>query len=142
MESMVTSPSPTRAEVNDVFNTLMDGADGLVLAAETAVGAYPVAATSMVRSIMGEFENSRRWQQVDYSPAPISMLVEPHGGCLVNREALRANRQELLNLKRLRVQVHRLDGLRSNCTGELILPSEDSWEQEELDSVPPHQSLA
>ena len=41
--SMVTSPHPTRAEVNDVYNTLIDGADGLVLAAETAIGAYPVA---------------------------------------------------------------------------------------------------
>src|SRR5690606_27715746 len=38
-----------------------------------------------------------------YSPAPISLLVEPHGGCLVNREALSSNRHELLGLKRLAV---------------------------------------
>jgi pyruvate kinase len=101
MESMVTSPHPTRAEVNDVYNTLIDGADGLVLAAETAIGAFPVASASMVRRVIGEFEKSWGRQDDNYSPAPISLLVEPHGGCLVNREALSANRHELLSLKRL-----------------------------------------
>ena len=104
MESMITSPHPTRAEVNDVYNTLIDGADGLVLAAETAVGAYPVACAAMVRRIIGEFETSWGRQALDYSPAPISLLVEPHGGCLVNQEAFSANRHELLNLKRLVVR--------------------------------------
>ncbi|HEX6283883.1 MAG TPA: pyruvate kinase [Pyrinomonadaceae bacterium] len=104
MESMVTSPNPTRAEVNDVYNTLKDGADGLVLAGETAIGDFPVAAASMVRRLIGEFENNRRWQRINYSPAPMSLLVEPHGGCLVNREALWANRHELLGLKKLVVK--------------------------------------
>jgi pyruvate kinase len=134
MESMVTAPTPTRAEVNDVFNTLEDGADGLVLAAETAVGAYPVAATSMVRSIIGEFENSCRWQSIDYSPAPISMLIEPHGGCLVNREALRANRQELLNLKRLKVQHTDLMDCAQIANGTYS-PLRGFMTKEELDSV-------
>ncbi len=104
MESMVTSPHPTRAEVNDVYNTLIDGADGLVLAAETAIGAYPVASVSMVRRIIEEFGKSWGRHDGNYSPAPISLLVEPHGGCLVNREALSANRHELLSLKRLVVK--------------------------------------
>lgn len=134
MESMVTLPSPTRAEVNDVFNTLRDGADGLVLAAETAVGAYPVAAASMVRNIIGEFENSCRWQSVGYSPAPISLLVEPHGGCLVNREALRANRQELLNLKRLKVRSTDLMDCAQIANGTYS-PLRGFMNKEELDSV-------
>ena len=104
MESMVTSPHPTRAEVNDVYNTLIDGADGLVLAAETAIGAYPVASVSMIRQIIEEFDKSWGRHDSNYSPAPISLLVEPHGGCLVNREALSANRHELLSLKRLVVK--------------------------------------
>ena len=41
LESMVSNLSPTRAEVNDIYNTLKDGADALVLAAETAIGSYP-----------------------------------------------------------------------------------------------------
>lgn len=58
LESMVTSRAPTRAEVNDVINTLMDGADGLVLAAETAVGKYPVEAARMVSALLREYRGS------------------------------------------------------------------------------------
>ena len=55
---MVTRKSPTRAEVNDVVSTLLMGADGLVLAAETAIGSYPVEAVAMVRRLIDE---SKMW---------------------------------------------------------------------------------
>lgn len=58
LESMVTSPFPTRAEVNDIFNTLNDGASGLVLAAETAIGSYPVDCAIMVSKIIKQFTDS------------------------------------------------------------------------------------
>jgi len=87
MESMVTLPYPTRAEVNDVYNTLVDGADGLVLAAETAVGSYPIGCASMVVRITREFEN----RHVDLAPAaptaPMSLLIEPLGGTLARPTA-------------------------------------------------------
>ncbi|MGC2034911.1 MAG: pyruvate kinase [Thermoplasmata archaeon] len=57
-ESMVTRRTPTRAEVNDVMNTLRDGAKGLVLAAETAIGSCPVEVTRMTGSLMREYEAS------------------------------------------------------------------------------------
>lgn len=60
LESMVTRQSPTRAEVNDVVSTLLMGANGLVLAAETAIGEYPVESVAMVRGLIDE---SQRWTE-------------------------------------------------------------------------------
>lgn len=58
LESMVVRRAPTRAEVNDVLNTLLDGADGLVLASETAIGRYPVEAAKMIATLMREYTGS------------------------------------------------------------------------------------
>jgi len=56
MESMITSYTPTRAEVNDVANAVMDGADAVMLSAETSVGKYPVKVIEMMRKIITEVE--------------------------------------------------------------------------------------
>jgi pyruvate kinase len=58
LESMIKTNSPTRAEVNDVASTLLMGASGLVLAAETAIGAYPVESINMINSLIKQYE---RW---------------------------------------------------------------------------------
>ena len=58
LESMIKNGQPTRAEINDVVSTLLTGATGLVLAAETAIGSHPVESVKMVRTLINQFE---RW---------------------------------------------------------------------------------
>ncbi|MEM1260416.1 MAG: pyruvate kinase [Bacteroidota bacterium] len=58
MESMITSLTPTRAEVNDVANSVMDGADAVMLSGETSVGNYPVQVIEKMTSILKSVESS------------------------------------------------------------------------------------
>ena len=58
METMIDSLSPTRAEVNDVANSVMDGADAVMLSGETSIGKHPVQVIEMMTSILKSVENS------------------------------------------------------------------------------------
>ena len=53
---MLEKPYPTRAEVNDIYNSLEMGADGLALAAETAVGKYPIECVKFLKSMIETFK--------------------------------------------------------------------------------------
>ena len=58
METMISSLTPTRAEVNDVANSVMDGADAVMLSGETSVGSYPVEVINTMTQIIQSVENS------------------------------------------------------------------------------------
>ena len=61
LESMISSPAPTRAEVSDVSNAVYEGADALMLSGESAAGAFPVEAVEVMDRIIARVERDPRW---------------------------------------------------------------------------------
>jgi len=68
MESMISSISPTRAEVNDVANAVLDGADAVMLSAETSVGKYPVQVIKAMTKIIEQIEESESIYHIEFPP--------------------------------------------------------------------------
>ena len=68
MQSMIESPTPFRAEVNDVANAVLDGADALMLSGETSVGKYPVRVIQTMVKIITEIELSDEIYQRETAP--------------------------------------------------------------------------
>lgn len=64
LDSMVTSPAPTRAEASDVATAVYDSADAVMLSAESAAGDYPVEAVEMMNRIIREVEGDSIYQQI------------------------------------------------------------------------------
>ncbi len=96
LEQMSFELKPNKAEVNDIINTLLDGATGIALTKETAVGKYPVETVNMLVTLINQFNFINKNEKNDiidkieksnylYNEGVPELLIKPHGGKLVNR---------------------------------------------------------
>lgn len=89
MESMINNPQPTRAEVSDVANAVLDGTDAVMLSAETAMGAFPVETVSAMHRIILGAERSYQMRDLlkkdDHAPTKIDESIATAAMQVANR---------------------------------------------------------
>ena len=132
LESMIINSSPTRAEVNDVYNLLESGANGLVLAAETAIGKHPIACANMIKKLINEFSSktSKSSNLLYEDPS----LIAPHGNKLVQNIASIKEKETQLNSRKIIVDDSDLMDAEQMALGTFS-PLDSFMDQKNLNSV-------
>jgi len=143
LESMIEKPKPTRAEINDIVSTLTNGGSGIVLAAETAIGKYPVDCVRIVSRIIKEFDNPKYFsngmfnnQSVDYLLS-LSMdgIIRPHGGGeLVQQNISKIDFKKIKSLPSLKIDEKTISDIVQISEG-VYSPLTGFMNTEEINSV-------
>ena len=151
LETMVEKRKPTRAEVHDVISTIVDGAAGLTLAAETAVGNYPMECINMLNKLIRHAELATNGStRKPHDPRFImsleasdylldrnvsSCLISPHGGKLVSRvRTASLDVRELNSLRKIKLDLNKLMEVEQIAIGTYS-PLEGFMDQESFLSV-------
>ncbi len=156
LESMLDSKMPTRAEVHDVSQTIISGAGGLILAAETAIGNNPFLCVNMIKKIITE---TRNFDLTNKNGMPSDILsdeiveqvmgrfkvaqdqIEPHGGKLVNLVIQESEADLSKKIPRIEISERVQMDLEQICLGSYS-PIDGFMDSENLDSVLNHFTLA
>tara|TARA_B100000963_G_C22640807_1_gene680403 strand:- start:10281 stop:12464 length:2184 start_codon:yes stop_codon:yes gene_type:complete len=118
MESMIENKQPTRAELNDIYGALESGANGLVLAAETAVGKYPDDAVRILSNIIYEFNNKNKSMNLSsILKFSTPLIIEPHGKTLINNYKDHSFLEELNNPQSLYIDEKTISDVFQICNG-------------------------
>ena len=157
LETMIEKRKPTRAEVQDVVNTIVDGASGLTLAAETAIGKHPMECINMLYKLIQHAEQVMEGcepfsrengfiKSLEFSPYllenGLSSLIPPHGGKLVNRVLLNPPSENYLDsLQKIRLDLNKQMDVEQIAVGPYS-PLEGFMGQEDFFSVQTRMRLA
>jgi len=156
LESMCDALKPTRAEINDVVNTVLDGVTGLVLTKETAVGGHPLETVAMLKNLISHAELALdpsflvtssesekvldRLEKLDYVTGDTvignSGLVSPHGGKLINRVLSAGDSvfSQVASMKKIRVPKTTIMDAEQICIGTFS-PLEGFMTKKQFNSV-------
>jgi pyruvate kinase len=153
LDSMCTNVKPSRSEVNDIINTLLDGATGIVLTKESAIGKYPVQTVNMLVSLkdhvnkamlstkkeINGFSNYLKspLKEIDYlrSFDFLGLLNEPHGGKLIDRTMFHpASEEKYYMIPTLKVDYETLMEVEQIAIGAYS-PLEGFMDLENMESV-------
>lgn len=132
LESMVVSPRPTRAEVNDVANAIFDGASTIMLSGEVASGKYPIESTKTMAKIAETIENGiNYWDKFSNMPCEHLKgnkpnLIVAHSLCEV---AMQSNAKAIFALSAHGNTLNAISSFRPACPVYLITPNEDAARQ-------------
>jgi pyruvate kinase len=150
LEQMAFALKPNKAEINDIVNTLLDGASGIALTKETAVGKHPVETVNMLANLMKQIDFLKMENEEDitkyiestnyiYSEDNPELLIKPHGGKLVDR--LDLNFRGTLPEKKIEIDEETLMDIEQIAIGTFS-PLEGFMGKKDFESVVNNMRLA